>query len=175
MEDVRPVLVHEHAGLIVVVVGVAPDMHPLVHDQHALAGPLASRSASTDPANPATDHEVIEHHRILSLQRAGQRGSIDAGEWEEHRAEPRERGETRTVDELSHLFDVASQTSGEEGVHPASRSATGCDKARSTAAKSSGVSAIQRQAHLTVGPHTSCIDVETTACLPPGIGVFVGR
>ena len=38
MEDVRPVLVNENAGLVVVVVRIAADMRPLVADQHFLAG-----------------------------------------------------------------------------------------------------------------------------------------
>ena len=61
VEDVRPVLVHEDAGLVVVIVGVAADVRAAVADQHLLARvggqPLGDRRAGEAGA----DDQVIEH------------------------------------------------------------------------------------------------------------------
>src|SRR4051794_16862680 len=39
VKDVRPVLVHQQAVVVVVVVGVPPDMGALVHQQHSFVTP----------------------------------------------------------------------------------------------------------------------------------------
>ena len=38
VEDVRPVFVHEDAAIVVMIIGVARDVRPLVYDQHLLVG-----------------------------------------------------------------------------------------------------------------------------------------
>ena len=54
VKDVGAVAVDQNAVVVVVVVGVARDVWPLVDDQDLLVGsPTASRSANTLPANPA--------------------------------------------------------------------------------------------------------------------------
>jgi hypothetical protein len=53
VEDVRPVLVVEDAGLVRLVVGIPSDVISAVDQQDARAMLIASRSARTDPAKPA--------------------------------------------------------------------------------------------------------------------------
>ena len=54
VEDVRPVAVHEDAGLVGLVVHVAADVRALLHHEHALAaalGQLARHDAAREPAS----------------------------------------------------------------------------------------------------------------------------
>ena len=61
VEDVRPVLVDEHAVLVVVVVGVAADVRPLVDEQDGLVQlrgqPLRQDAAGETGAND----QIVEH------------------------------------------------------------------------------------------------------------------
>jgi hypothetical protein len=65
MEDMRAVLVHENAGVVVVVVGISANMRPLVANEHFLirAGgkPLRNRC----PGETGAYNEVIEHRSPL--------------------------------------------------------------------------------------------------------------
>jgi hypothetical protein len=61
VEDVRPVLVHEQACFVVMIVGVAADVRPAIADEDLLARvggePLGNRCAG----EPCADDKVIEH------------------------------------------------------------------------------------------------------------------
>ena len=78
VKDVRPVLVDQDAGLVVVVVGVAADVRALVADQDVLAGmrgqPLGDRRAGKAGA----DDQVVEH--VMSLM-AGRQTGRTAARW----------------------------------------------------------------------------------------------
>ena len=61
MEDVRPVLVHEHARLIGMIVGIARDMRPAIADQHLLAR-IAREAFSEHTSGVArANNQVVVH------------------------------------------------------------------------------------------------------------------
>ena len=61
VEDVRPVLVDEDAGVVVVVVGVAADVRALVADQHLLAGVGGEPLGEVAAGEAGADDQIIEH------------------------------------------------------------------------------------------------------------------
>ena len=60
MEDMRPVTVDEDAALIELIVHVAADMRPLLHDQHALARPFGKL-----PSHDGTRKTASHDNRIV--------------------------------------------------------------------------------------------------------------
>jgi hypothetical protein len=79
MEDVRSVLVDQNAGFVVVVVGVAADVRPLVADDHFLPAvrrqPLRNRGAG----EASTNHQIVEHRRSFQAGRRGWHPVRDGG------------------------------------------------------------------------------------------------
>src|SRR3954467_1210823 len=57
----RPVLVHQQAIVVVVVVGVPTDVGPLVHEQHFFAADLCQALGNHAAGKPGTDNQVIKH------------------------------------------------------------------------------------------------------------------
>ena len=60
VEDVRPVAVHEHAGLVELVVHVAADMGALLDDEHARASALGQFARGHGAGEPAAHHHRVE-------------------------------------------------------------------------------------------------------------------
>lgn len=60
VEDVRPVAVHEHAGLVELVVHVAADMGALLDDEHARASALGQLARGHGAGEPAAHHHRVE-------------------------------------------------------------------------------------------------------------------
>jgi hypothetical protein len=73
VEDVRAVRMNQHARVVVPVVGVAADVRPLVHQQHALAQDGSQPLGQHAAGEPGADDEVVEsplarnrgRHRVL--------------------------------------------------------------------------------------------------------------
>ena len=95
VEDVRPVAMHQHAGLVEVVVGIAADVVAPVDDQHApveLAGkPLGQHAAG----EAAADDEVVEGAGAVARGCAGGGGAmgfveVGSGCWVECTHSPRQ-------------------------------------------------------------------------------------
>src|SRR4051794_5657074 len=61
VEDVRAVLVDQHTGLVIVIVGVAGDVRALVADQYRLAGMGREALRDCGPGKAGADDEIIEH------------------------------------------------------------------------------------------------------------------
>ena len=60
MENVRPVTMDQHAGFIVMVVGVATDVRPAVDHQHALVQPGRQALGQYAAGEPGADDQVVE-------------------------------------------------------------------------------------------------------------------
>ncbi len=60
VEDVRAVAVDQHAGLVVVVVGIAGDMRAPVDHQHALVQPRGKALGKHAAGKAGADDEVVE-------------------------------------------------------------------------------------------------------------------
>src|SRR3954453_1601841 len=57
----RAVPVHQHAGIVVVVVSVAGDVRALVTDEHFLSGDTGESLGQHAAGEACSDNEVIEH------------------------------------------------------------------------------------------------------------------
>ena len=79
VEDVRPVLVDEDAVLVVVVVGVAADVRPLVDDQDLLAGACRQPLREHAAGEAGADDEIVEHTHRPSGRRTS-RNSTRSGD-----------------------------------------------------------------------------------------------
>ena len=60
VEDVRTVFVHQDAGLVVVVEGVAGDVVALVDDEHALAHAVGETLCEHGPGQPGAHNKIVE-------------------------------------------------------------------------------------------------------------------
>lgn len=65
MKDVRSVLVYENARLVVVIVGIPPNVRSRVNDQNLLPQLTRKPFSEDAPSEPRTDNQVIEHLNIL--------------------------------------------------------------------------------------------------------------
>ncbi len=75
MEDVRPILVNQHAGIVVMVVGIAADVHALVDDEDLAAGVSGEPFRHDRPGKAGSDNEVVEHRApILCDERMDRTG-----------------------------------------------------------------------------------------------------
>ena len=63
VEDVRPVAVDQEAVVVVLVVGVAADVRPVVDEENALAELGSQALGKNGPGETGPDDEVIEHER----------------------------------------------------------------------------------------------------------------
>ena len=70
VKDVGPVLVHEHARIVVMVVRIAADVVALVDDEHRLAGVCCETLCHDAACESGSDNEVVKHrfssHVIVS-------------------------------------------------------------------------------------------------------------
>ena len=62
MEDVRPVFVDEHAGVVVVVVSVAGDVVAAVHDEDLFVAHTGETLGEHAAGESRADDEVIKCH-----------------------------------------------------------------------------------------------------------------
>ena len=59
MEDVRPVAVHEHPGLVVLVVHVAGDVRALLDDEHAKTALFGKLPGTDSPGKTGADNDGV--------------------------------------------------------------------------------------------------------------------
>src|SRR6187402_218947 len=69
MEDVRPILMNQHAGSVVLVVGIAADVHALIDDEDLVAGVGREPFRHDRPGKAGSDNEVVEHSAPISAMR----------------------------------------------------------------------------------------------------------
>ena len=65
MENVRAVLVHEHAGVVVMIVGVARDVIAAVNDQHFFVRDAREPFGQHAARIARPNDQVIKSHGIL--------------------------------------------------------------------------------------------------------------
>ena len=78
VKDVRPVLMHEDAVFIVVIVRVAADMRAFVAEDHFFVGTCRESFREHAPGKPRTDNQVIEHTspRVFEMNRSNVPGRM---------------------------------------------------------------------------------------------------
>jgi hypothetical protein len=61
VKDVRPVLVNQDACLVIVIVGIAADVRPLVTNQDLLARVRRQALRDRRAGKAGANHQIIEH------------------------------------------------------------------------------------------------------------------